>query len=198
MNLGRIATCSVLALALAAPAAYAQDDDLGVRRPSRQGAEPAVSDPARTGVYVGLGGTYAMELFDGPGSFDNGFGFNVRLGNRLHKHFAAELEIEKFNGFSGQAGAEYDSWIIGLNGKAFVLTDKWQPFFLAGIGFVDGELSGPVTDAEEDFALRFGGGLDWYFRDNVVASVDLTYLLHTGDLSDFDALALSFGIQYRP
>lgn len=201
MKLTRVIVCSLAALLMAAPAAMAQDDedlgDLVSRRPPRKAAAEEAADPARTGVYIGLGGTYAIENFDAPGGFNNGLGFNFRVGRRFHSHVAGELEIEKFSGFNGN-GVEYDAWIMGLNAKGFLLTGEWQPYLLAGIGFSDGEVSGTTNDSEEGFVTRFGGGVDYYLTDNVLASVDLTYVLNIGDLKDFDAIALSWGFQYRP
>lgn len=210
MKFGRLLACSLMALTLAAPTAYAQDageEDLGEltspRPRKKTAAEEENTAPDRTGVYLGVGGSYNIEDFD-VGGFGNGFGFNVRAGRRMHPRVALELEIEKFSGFDGN-GAEYDAWQMGVNAKGFVLTGKWQPFVLAGLGFAHGEVTqnnlppGPANPkATEDFAMRFGGGLDWYFMDHVLATVDITYLVHAGDLSDFNVASLSWGIQYRP
>ena len=121
MKFGRLLACSLMALTLAAPTAYAQDageEDLGELtspRPKKRTTEEENVSPDRTGVYLGFGGSYNIEDFD-VGGFGNGFGFNLRAGRRMHPRVALELEIEKFSGFDG-TGAEYDAWEMGVNAK---------------------------------------------------------------------------------
>ena len=42
-----------------------------------------------------------------------------------------------------------------------------------------------------------GGGLDYYFTPHIVGTVDMTYVLPVGDLSDFPYISGGLGLQYR-
>ncbi len=55
--------------------------------------------------------------------------------------------------------------------------------------------SGPVD--ETDFAGRVGGGIDIYATENIVVTLDATYVVPTGDVDDLDYLSIGWGVQYR-
>jgi len=44
---------------------------------------------------------------------------------------------------------------------------------------------------------RFGGGLDFYITESIVASAGVDYLLPTGDVEDLDYVSFGWGLQYR-
>ena len=50
---------------------------------------------------------------------------------------------------------------------------------------------------EEDFAARFGGGVDFYLDPNFVLALDTSYVLPTGDADGLDQVTFSVGLQYR-
>src|SRR6185369_12836895 len=57
-------------------------------------------DYARVGPYLGIGGVYAIELFDDSGArVDNTGGFHVRGGYRFHPNFAVEALYEWYSEF---------------------------------------------------------------------------------------------------
>ncbi|HYC01054.1 MAG TPA: outer membrane beta-barrel protein [Candidatus Limnocylindrales bacterium] len=210
MYIGRVLALSLAALLLTAQGATAQDDDLGeltTRKPvkKQQTAAEELADQSRTGVYIGVGGTFAIENFGdltSGGDFENGWGFNFRLGRRMHKFAALELEVEKFAGFDGNA-AEVDGWMIGLNGRGYFLPGRFQPYVLLGAGYADYEftdntLPNPPHETHDGFGMRFGGGIDVYATQTVVVTTDIAYILGVGDINEFDVIALSFGIAYRP
>ena len=158
---------------------------------------------SRSGVYLGAGGLYAIEDFDNTGSldFDNGPGFNFRLGYRIIPHIAIEAMGERVDAFDldGVSGAEINTWTGTINGKFFALTDRFQPYGLLGAGFMraKAEVSGFSDETETDFAMRFGGGLDTYATGNWVINLEFSYVLPTGDVDDVNYFSLGGGIQYR-
>lgn len=214
MKLKTILACSFAAMLLGVGVSHAQDDDLGdlgTRRPARKAAadQEENSDPSRKGPSLGLGGTYAIETFDTSGglNLDNSGGFNARIGYRFHPRIAGEVEIERFQQFDAHVGGtdvgEINAWSLGANVKGFVLTGKIQPYGLFGLGYADWETTNSANTAnpektDDGLALRFGGGVDWYVTNKVVLTSDVTYLMGTGDASDYSTVALSFGIAYRP
>ena len=136
------------------------------------------SNYSRSGFYLGVGGLYAMENFDtGRGvDVDNGPGFNFRLGYRFHPNIAVEAMGERVDDFDleNAIGLNVDTWTGTVNGKAFLLTDRFQPYGLLGIGFMRAHSkirSGFNVDNDDtDLAYRFGGGLDSYITENWVVN----------------------------
>ena len=149
------------------------------------------------GFYLGVGGLYAIENFDSGGfDFDNGPGFNFRLGYRLAPHWAIEAMGERVDKFDIKGGGlSIDTWTGTLNSKFFFLTNRFQPYGLFGLGFMRGHASSSVT--ETDLALRFGGGLDSYITEHWVVTTEVSYVLPTGDVDGVDYVSLGAGIQYR-
>ena len=62
---------------------------------------------------------------------------------------------------------------------------------------VKDELGLGVSEMGEDFAARFGGGVDVYLNRNLVFALDTSYVLPTGDVDGLDHVAFSLGLQYR-
>jgi hypothetical protein len=106
------------------------------------------------------------------------------------------------------------SWVVTANLKGYILTaGNLQPFLLLGAGMMKGELDGRTIRDPVDasvicdcstlsydafsFLGRMGGGLDYYFTPHIVGTVDLTYVLPVGDLSDFPYISGGLGLQYR-
>ena len=95
--------------------------------------------------------------------------------------------------------------MITGNVKGHLLTGRWQPFLLAGVGLMTSgvELRDPMgfgyrqSDWDNAFVARFGGGIDLYTNENIVLTVGADYVLPTGDLKDFDFISIGWGIQYR-
>ena len=161
------------------------------------------SSYSRSGFYLGVGGLYGIEDFDNTGSleFDNGPGFNFRLGYRFHPNIAVEAMGERVDAFDldGSSNAEINTWTGTLNGKFFALTERFQPYGLVGLGAVRAKADGNavINNSETDIAFRFGGGLDSYITESWVIELELSYVHPTGDVDDVNYLSLGGGIQYR-
>src|SRR5512141_67538 len=61
-------------------------------------AQATAPDYAAVGPYIGIGGLYAIELFDHTCGcdYDNSGGFNVRAGYRVHPNIAVEALFEDY------------------------------------------------------------------------------------------------------
>jgi opacity protein-like surface antigen len=162
------------------------------------------TDYARTGPYIGLGGLYAIELFDdnsvGGARTDNSFGFEVHGGYRVTPHFGAEIRYEWFNEFDLDPG-HIDAWAISINGKGYLLTGRIQPYGLVGLGLMHGDGSAGnfagAAHPSNGFMMRFGGGLDAYITENIVIGPEFAYLLPTGSANDLDMLTIALGLTFR-
>jgi hypothetical protein len=103
---------------------------------------------------------------------------------------------------SDDGAFEVKTWVVTANLKGYVMTTgNLQPFLLLGAGMMKGELDGEeIYGFSADgfsFLGRMGGGLDYYFTPHIVGTVDLTYVLPVGDLSDFPYVSGGLGLQYR-
>ena len=157
---------------------------------------------ARTGPYIGLGGVYAIELFDGGMNVDNSNGFHVRAGYRVHPHVAVEARYEHYLNFeTDPLPGHFEGWSVTANVKGFILTGRWQPYVLFGMGYLDINYPGPnrVGDARpgDDFAMRFGMGMDAHLTEHISIGPEIAYVLPVGDAEDLDFLTIGLGLQFN-
>jgi opacity protein-like surface antigen len=161
-------------------------------------------DFARNGGYLGLAGSVGVfpELEDDADDFgadvDTGLGLNARAGYRFHPHIAAEAEFEWVRSAIefGGADVDFDTLVGTVNAKAFLLTERFQPFVMVGIGGM-GVVVDDADASDSGFAARFGGGIDIYITRNFYGAIDASYVLPTGDVDDFDLVSIGWGFGYR-
>lgn len=166
----------------------------------------ADDDLGRTGGYVGIAGTWAIENFDDVPSgvsVDDGVGLNARAGYRFHPNLAAELQLEWVPEFDVDTGgffgdAEIETLVTMLNGKAYAATGRIQPYFLVGMGalYARADVPGPDPD-DTGFAARLGGGTEIYILPELAAVLEGSYVFATGDVNDFDYGSIVWGLLYR-
>ncbi|MCH2171681.1 porin family protein [Myxococcota bacterium] len=152
-----------------------------------------------------------------------------RFGYRFHPRFALEITFEVVDEFdvdveeeipfrnSSQTspdeprrvnvqetttGLKLRPLVATANAKAYLLTGRFQPYFLAGAGpmfaSVENTRSG-VTENKVVAALRAGGGLDFYITENVIMNTGISYVYPFGSLQDgLDYVSFELlGFQYR-
>lgn len=167
--------------------------------------EVAPIDYARTGPYLGVGTLYAVELFDDAVAntgvrTDNSWGFHLKGGWRLHPNLALELRYDWMHEFDLDPGF-IDAWLLTGNVKGYILTGRFQPYALVGMGYLAANGSGGnnpgAAHVGDDFALRFGAGMDAYVTEHIVLGPEIAYVLPTGDAQDLDMLTVSLGAAYR-
>ena len=190
---GTVASGVVSALVCGAAAYYANDEEV----------DPEAYD--RTGWFVGVGANYAIETFDGDGTYssvDDSFGINGRFGYRCHSRFSLEAEAEWVNGFDAdfsgpsQNNVDVEPIVVTTNAKAYLLTGRTQPYLLVGLGLMRvKEDINSNTDHETRFAMRFGGGVDYYVTKNVVLGFDVDFV--NAFRLDINYVLVGGGVQYR-
>ncbi|HYC57473.1 MAG TPA: porin family protein [Candidatus Binatia bacterium] len=160
----------------------------------------AQEEQGRSGPYIGAGGTYAIESIDSNalGDYDNSWGYDIKAGYRFNPYFALEAEWQHFVGFDGPG--EPDLWMIGVNGKGFILPGPVQPYVLVGIGYTGSDTPQPTppdNKSTEAWGARFGGGVDFYLSRNFVIYAEAGYVLPFGELDHLGAIPITLGIQWR-
>ena len=186
----------------AEPAASAEAEE-----PSDEGdgGDDAAAGYDRDGWYLGLGGGYAMELFDEGSWGDSGFA-QLRAGYHFLRFAALELQLEytpKFSGKSDFEGVDAATWATWLNVKGYPTapwTGRFQPYALVGAAWMWARATGSaINGSVEDggFAARFGGGIDLYITDHIVVTAESAWVLPTGDLDGLNQVQIGGALQYR-
>jgi opacity protein-like surface antigen len=185
-------------------------------------------------------GDWGVYTFDFDDIEEDVFGVMGRGGYRCHPHVSAEIQFESLGNFDGSIredqappaedsarnfNLELESLVFTANVKGHLLTGRYQPFVLAGVGFMRMESKTrdvtpnadarteacPRTPANPDppcwaaqqsdrtvsVAMRLGGGLDYYLTENIVVSAEASYLMPTGKLDNLDYYSFGLGLQYR-
>lgn len=182
--------------------------------PAAPPAPPAVMeeeepDYARTGAYIGVGGNYAIEFFGGEGDGDligNSGGLKAFVGYRVHQNVAVQLRYDRYFGFdtddrgaAGDFGGEYTAWALMADVKGYILTGRYQPYVIVGLGYIDFDSTNnrPVPDAGSGFGMRYGAGLDAHVTENIVMSPEVAWLQPYGDADDLAALTVGAALTYK-
>jgi OmpA-OmpF porin, OOP family len=159
-------------------------------------------DYARPGFYLGAGGVFAVELFDDHIDTDSGNGFHVRGGYRFHPNFGLEARYENYLRLETDPGpGHYEGWSATLNGKAYFLTGRWQPYALVGVGYLDMSYPGPnrASGAKpgDDVAMRFGLGMDANLTEHIAMGPEVAFMLPFSDVEDFQMIDVAVGLQFK-
>ena len=172
------------------------------------------SPPGDRGVYTFNLGNVESDAF----------GVNGRVGYRCHPYISTELQFETLTDFDGSISEngtpsndsarrfdlELETLVFTTNAKGHLLTGRYQPFVLLGMGFMrmeskaydvtGGTIPGRAAQASErtvGVAFRYGAGLDFYLTKNVVMTAEGSYLMPLGELDGLDYYQFGVGLQYR-
>lgn len=155
------------------------------------------------GPYVGGSFSLGFEQFDNtePGDdFDQGFGFDLWAGSRIHPHVGVEGQLSFLRGFEIEGtGIDFNHLNGTANLKLYPLEGPVQPWVLAGAGVGRFEREEPdgYTLADTGGVMRVGAGVDVYLNDHVSLVGGIGYLFTAGDIVDTDVMEMKFGLQYR-
>ena len=171
-------------------------------------------DFGRPGIYAGAGVTVGFENFDSPfwtndypgfDDYETPVGFDLWAGYRLIPNLALEVELGYLGGFDLKGThLKLDALTLMGNVKAYVLTGRFQPFAVAGVGMLNWRGTDSTAPSynegnvsKADLAARFGGGIDVYLTENFALELKASYLLSTRELKDSDFFDLTVGAQIR-
>jgi hypothetical protein len=170
--------------------------------------QPAPDAYDRRGWYAGVGGTWGIGTFDDEhmDGDDVSWGANARAGYRCNGRLSNEIEVEWLDGFDrsithSPLHASFESLFISDNVKGYLLTGRYQPFLMAGFGFLKMDAvtkNGDAPYADRRMAaLRLGLGADIYVTKQLVASLDLSHILPVTGNTEFKYYTVGLGLQYR-
>ena len=166
---------------------------------------------SRSGLYGGLAIDVGIPTFDStPVDYRPAVAPNVLVGYRLLPRLALEGEVgwfglQKFEEERDElTESDVEMLVATANAKVFVLTEKFQPYALLGVGYQRADIEttpdgmAKMSDDESGLTLRFGAGIDYYVAENVILSFQASYLMPTGSVDDFDFFSIRpLGLQYR-
>ena len=104
----------------------------------------------KEGVYIGIGGSYALQNFQtvGSNSYDNAGGFNIKAGYKQSKSSATELAFDYFPEFkwthprdsltsaSGTVSEKVRVFSVMLAQKLSIPNETFRPYIIGGIGYM--------------------------------------------------------------
>lgn len=149
----------------------------------------------------------AAQISDVDSHVDDSWAYGGRIGYRLMERVAIEGQFELLHEIaihqnvpSGNARSDATFLTATGNVKGYLLTQRFQPYLLGGVGYGHSEIDPPgsgTSDRDNGLVARFGVGTDFYVTDSLGLMTELAYVLPTGGVSDFDNLVIGFGFVLR-
>lgn len=168
--------------------------------------------------YVGAGGSYAIEDFDG-GDFDNSWGVNAKVGYHLHPLVDIEFDFDYLNAFEdseefellgmdieGEADLNIMTYMIALKGYFPVSTKKLKLSVVVGGGIMYADLDLKVrvngssnSDSYDETELcgKIGLGLDFFATQDISFGIEGNYTAGFNDLEDIRYFNFTLGVGYH-
>ena len=167
--------------------------------PALAADEDEEPDYARPGAYIkGAAQIAIWNAHEGmapaaPVSWQPDFAFDMALGWRNSERLAIEAEFEWIINHEKPTDG---SWLLGVNGKFFLLEERIQPYVILGAGAmwvkVPGSDRGPG-----DWAFRNGVGVDVYLNNHWALTAETTFVWGVGSVWNNYFLTFSTGAMYR-
>lgn len=179
----------------------------------------SVQQADATNFYVGAGGSYAIENFDG-GDFDNSAGVNLKFGYKLHPLFDLEFDFNYIDEFEDDLRgvvlpAKLTGAKIGLNIATYMFvmkgyfpidseTVKLSVVLGGGLMDADSTIKADLGDSsitgssdDTDLAWKIGLGLDVFASPEVSFGFEGNYTMGIDDLEDIRYLNFTLGAAYH-
>ncbi len=93
--------------------------------------------------------------------------------------------------------------VATLNGRAYLATGRWQPYLSFGSGLMYIEVRDTAPGAKDvqdvGFALRVGGGIEYYITEQLVLNLGASYVIPiSGRAQEYDYVSIEpFGLTWR-
>ena len=168
--------------------------------------------------YVGAGGSYAIEDFDG-GDFDNSWGVNLKVGYNLHPLLDIEFDFDYLDKFEysdefellginieGKADLNIMTYMIALKGYFPISTEKVKLSVVVGGGIMYADLDYKVrvngssisgSYDETELCGKVGLGLDFFATPDISFGIEGNYTLGFNDLEEIRYFNFTLGVAYH-
>lgn len=176
------------------------------------GAAQADEEFGRTGPYAGIAGVLSIPNFTGRPprtDADNTVGYTIRAGYRFLSFLAGEAQFEHlpdqnvrtpigFTGATRRGNSSFEFLTLTGNAKLVYPSGPLQPYALAGVGWTWLNRTDTRLEGNDDgFVTKAGGGIDFYFTENIVGTLEGAYLWTFGDVKNYDYVTFTWGFAYR-
>ena len=136
---------------------------------------------------------------------DDSWALRGGIGYRVNPRLAFEAQGEWYEEYNidllGIEAAKFQAWSVALIGKVYLLTNRFQPYALAGGGYLDIDLSDKLglglSENSPGTMARWGGGMDFYATNHLVINMEGSYMLPLGGVEDLDNWTFGMGLKYR-
>ena len=152
----------------------------------------SAGDFGATGLYVRGGLVIAADATTISPFVSTGVGIGGAVGYRFRPHFAIEGQVEwqgdsdVLNPFDGSTAGTISRADATANLKVYLLTGRFQPYGVAGIGWGRFATSCgpgcPTVGADNGFLARLGGGFDIYITEMIGVYAEAAYMATAFDV----------------
>ena len=188
---------------------------------------PTLASAEDSGLYLGIGGSYTWDNFDGADDdlygldmdFDGGLGVRLQGGYQFNSLLSIQFDLDFVQGLEMSDSVFIEGVPVTLDAEMDLITytvaaklsfdmdsDVAKPFILAGVGAISGDLkatgsamgvSVSESYSESDLCAKFGGGIDFFTTENVSLGVEGSYVLGFGDMDEIKFFSLTAGVTYH-
>lgn len=156
---------------------------------SASGAEAA--DEKKKQTRIRHRGPY-LQLTGGIQAVSGENGTDATIGGKIGVDIIRLVSLEAQ--FEGSRDAR--RFVATVQQRSAFLSGRFKPFVIGGLGIArvtknDGT---PQAKGVTAFALRFGGGVDYWLSKHIAASVDASYVIIANGLSDHTSVGI--GLRY--
>ena len=115
-------------------------------------------------------------IFEGNQHLENGLTYGLGLGYQIDKHWATEAAFNFVGTEFDLGGRDVNVYGYHIDGLYhFMPAEKLVPYIAAGFGGIT--FNPDNADSENDFALNYGAGLNYFFSKNVALRTDLRHVI---------------------
>jgi hypothetical protein len=178
------------------------------------------------GGFTGFENFPEENQFDIDADVETTLGFQARFGMRMMPYLAAEIQGDFLGGFpvivdtmdDGRVPLELKGGNITGNIRAILPLGRFEPYAKVGIGgmwsdlrtaFATGVVCRPgywgwwcdptytrLLDGG-GFVAKFGGGMDLWITEDFALTMDVEYVLPTGDIENLQYLNLGWAAKFQ-
>ena len=137
-------------------------------------AQTAIAEirPGAINISPSIGG----YIFEGNQDLENGPTYGLGVGYQFDEHWATEAVFNLVGTELDFDGRDVDVYVYHIDGMYhFMPAEKLVPYIAAGLGGIT--FNPDNADSENDFALNYGAGLNYFLSENVALRTDVRHVI---------------------